>query len=803
MIKKLFRFLFKTHRKKTLFSGLLLLVAYYFSLPSELFKDPVSMVLEDRKGNLLGARIAADGQWRFPRKTKVPERFAQALTTFEDRRFYQHPGIDPVGIGRAIQQNFKNRRIVSGGSTLTMQTIRMSRGKQSRSVFQKIIEAILATRLELRHSKSEILSFYAANAPFGGNVVGLDAASWRYYGKQADQLTWAEAATLAVLPNSPALIHPGRNRDALHAKRNRLLQRLYEDNYLDAQSLELSLLEALPENPLPLPNLSPHLLETIRAGKVYKNQKQSAFVTTLQRDLQNQVNTILSRHHKRLVGNGIHNLAAVVLDVEKNEVLAYVGNISEAGMTHHSAVDVIPAPRSTGSILKPFLYAMAIDDGVISPNSLLPDVPTYMGGYRPENYNESFDGMVPAKRVLARSLNVPMVGLLHDYGLEKFHFGLQQLNLHSINQPPSHYGLTLILGGAEASLWEITNAYAGIARTLRHFQPNNGQYQKNDFTDAKWTVSNQEEKNKEDEKIILQKEFPVLSAAGCWQMVEAMRTVERPNSEGSWERFRSGKRIAWKTGTSFGFRDAWAVGMTPRYVVGVWAGNADGEGRPGLVGVNAAGPVLFDIFSLLNSPEWFLQPIDEMTPVALCAATGYRALADCPVDTTWLGSGRERLAGCQFHQRIHLDPTQQYRVNSNCMEPSEMVPASWLVFPPIEESYYKKNHPEYTPLPSLHPDCPAETRTASKTIQLIYPPRGATIFIPIGLDGQLSRTIFQATHRDPQTRIFWHLDDEFLGTTQDFHELALLPTPGKHTLTLVDSKGTRVVRDFEILEKSK
>jgi len=799
VIKKLFRFFFKTHRKKTFFLGVLLLVVYFFSLPSRLFDVPVSMVLEDRDGNLMGARIAADGQWRFPQRKRVPERFAQALITFEDRRFYKHPGIDPIGIARAIQQNFKNKRIVSGGSTLTMQTIRMSRGKQSRSVFQKIIEAILATRLELSYSKSDILSLYAANAPFGGNVVGLDAASWRYYGKQADQLTWAEAATLAVLPNRPPLIHPGRTRDALHAKRNRLLQRLFEDGHLNAQTLELSLLEILPENPLPLPNISPHLLETIRAGKRYKSQQQTGFTTTLQRDLQNQINTILNRHHQRLLGNGIHNLSAIVLDVEKNEVLAYVGNISKAGAAHQSAVDVIPAPRSTGSILKPFLYAMAIDDGLISPTSLLPDIPTYMGGYRPENYNETFDGLVPAKRVLARSLNVPMVRLLHDYGLEKFHFGLQQLNLHAINQPPSHYGLTLILGGAESSLWEITNAYAGVARTLRHFQPNNGQYQKQDFTEATWLATTPQEESNPN----LQKEFPTLSAAACWQMVEAMRTVERPNSEGSWERFQSGKRIAWKTGTSFGFRDAWAVGMTPRYVVGVWAGNADGEGRPGLVGVNAAGPVLFDIFSLLKSPEWFLKPIDEMAEVALCADTGYRALPDCPVDSTWLGPGRDKLAGCPYHQRIHLDPTGRFRVNSDCMEPSKMQPASWLVLPPIEETYYQKNHPEYRSLPPLHPDCPAETESASRMIQLIYPPRGAKIFIPVDLDGQLSRTIFRATHRNPGARIFWHLDNEFLGTTEDFHELALHPTPGKHILTLVDDKGARIVREFEILEETR
>ncbi len=796
MLKKTFHFFFKIHRKKTFFFGLLLLVAYLFCLPGQLFRTPLSMVLEDREGLLLGARIAADGQWRFPGTDQVPERFATALTTFEDRRFYQHPGIDPVGIARAIQQNFKNKKIVSGGSTLTMQTIRMSRNKKRRSVFQKIIEAILATRMELTYSKSEILSLYAANAPFGGNVVGLNAASWRYYGKQPDQLSWAEAATLAVLPNSPGLIHPGRNRAALRAKRNRLLERLVADGKIDAQTLELSLLEPLPEKPLPLPDLTPHLLEEIRQQNGPKNEGlYSRKKSAIDRELQKQVNDLLKRHQQHLSGNGIQNLAALVLDVEKNEILAYTGNVSDAGKNHQSAVNIIPAPRSTGSILKPFLYGFALDDGLIAPTTLLSDVPLYLNGYRPENYHQSYDGMVPAKRALARSLNVPMVRLLQDYGLEKFHFGLQQLNLSTIDQTPSHYGLTLILGGAESSLWEISNAYAGMARTLNHFQPNDGQYDPMDFQSAALELSSVPKTK----TVYLQKEAPVLSAAACWHTFEAMRSVERPNSEGEWERFGSGKKIAWKTGTSFGFRDAWAVGVTPRYVVGVWAGNADGEGRPGLVGVKAAGPVLFDIFALLKSPVWFSPPRDEMRETALCQQSGLGALRNCPVDTLWLGPGRERLESCRFHQQIYLDETEQYRVNSDCRSPREMYRANWFVLPPIEEFYYRNHHPAYRPLPPIHPDCPMGQHTNTAQIQLIYPPAGAKIMVPINLDGKLSNTIFRATHRDPSKKIFWHLNQTYLGSTEDFHELALNPPPGKHTLTLVDETGEQTERAFEII----
>lgn len=794
MFKKSFYFFFKTHRKKSFFLGLLLIVVYLFCLPSQLFRTPLSMVLEDREGNLLGARIATDGQWRFPATEGIPERFSTALTTFEDRRFYQHIGIDPVGIGRAIQQNLKHKKIVSGGSTLTMQTIRMSRNKKSRSIFQKIIEAIQATRMELTYSKKEILSLYSANAPFGGNVVGLNAASWRYYGKQPDQLSWAEAATLAVLPNSPGLIHPGRNRDALRAKRNRLLNRLVSDGKIDAHTLALSLLEDLPEKPLPLPNLTPHLLEEIRVQRIGKNQF-SHQQTTIDPSLQKQVNDLLKRHQESLSGNGIQNLAAMVLDVEKNEVLVYTGNVSGSGKDHQSAVNIIPAPRSTGSILKPFLYGFALDDGQIAPSTLLPDVPLFLNGYRPENYHQSYDGMVPAKKVLARSLNVPMVRLLQNYGLEKFHFGLKQLNLHSINQSPAHYGLTLILGGAESSLWEISNAYAGMARTLNHFQPNSGRYHPEDFQPANLFGS----KTAKNKTVHLQKEPPILSASACWHTFEAMRLVERPNTEGEWERFGSGKKIAWKTGTSYGFRDAWAIGVTPRYVVGVWAGNADGEGRPGLVGVKAAGPVLFDIFALLKSPTWFSPPLDEMQEIALCQESGLRALKDCPVDTLWLGPGGGRLESCQFHQLIHLDPAQKYRVNGACRSPHEMHAASWFILPPVEEFYYRNRHPSYHPLPPMHPDCPVENNATTKQVQLIYPPSGAKIMVPVDLNGQRSKTVFRATHRDPSKKIFWHLDQTYLGSTQDFHELALNPPIGKHTLTLIDESGEQTVRSFEIL----
>ena len=275
-----YRFLFQTHRKKTLVALGLFLLWYAFCLPRPLFDTPTSMVLEDQNGQLLGARIAQDGQWRFPAADSLPEKFVQALLEFEDRRFYRHWGIDPKSIARAIVQNVKNREVVSGGSTISMQVLRMARGRKRRTIPQKLIEMVMATRLELGYSKDKILQTYATNAPFGGNVVGLETASWRYFGKKPQLLSWAEAAMLAVLPNSPALIHPSRNRQALLDKRNRLLHRLLVHGNIDSLSYELAQEEELPDKPLPLPRLAPHLLDRAYSELIATQQLKVARVTT-------------------------------------------------------------------------------------------------------------------------------------------------------------------------------------------------------------------------------------------------------------------------------------------------------------------------------------------------------------------------------------------------------------------------------------------------------------------------------------------------------------------------------------------
>lgn len=789
-------------------TGVLLLV-YWFILPAKPFKDPVCTVIEDRNGNLLAAHISADGQWRFPEIDTVPEKFAAAIIQFEDKRFNWHWGFDVLAFARAAYLNIKHGAVVSGGSTLTMQVVRLWRRNTNRTVLEKIIEIIYATRLEFSYSKDEILALYASHAPFGGNVVGIDAASWRYFGCNPEKLSWAEAATLAVLPNSPALIHPGRNRNTLQKKRDALLKKLYDKQVIDEDTYLLAISENVPENPKPFPQHAPHLLTRFfNDNTQYKNgvkKYKSRQKTTLDINLQKQVNNIIQQNAKRYEKMYIHNAAAFVMEVETGDVQAYVGNVFDNDdQTNGRKVDIITAERSTGSVLKPFLYAAMLSSGEILPNALVPDIPTYIDGYSPKNFNKGFDGAVPAHRALARSLNVPAVKMLRQYGTKRFHHVLQKSGLTTIRQSPDYYGLSLILGGCEGTLWEMCGVYGSMARSLNNYTKYNGKYTTGDWFMPNYLLKDSKKYQKKDKKNLQLEDNSLFSAAAIWLTFRAMLDVERPEQEGSWWAFNSTEWIAWKTGTSFGFRDAWAIGLTPKHVVGVWVGNADGEGRPEIVGVRTAAPVLFDIFGILPSAgKWFEKPYDDMIKTRICHESGFIASEICPdADTTWIPKNGERFQTCPYHKIVHLDKTHNWRVHSNCEQPSEMIHKAWFVLPPTIEFFYKSRNPWYRELPPYRIDCAKSiAEKKSTTMEIIYPKPNIKIYIPIDFDEKPSSTVFEVAHRDPETIIFWHIDNEFIGQTQNFHNLAVNPDIGWHTLTLIDENGEQLTIDFEILGK--
>lgn len=788
----------RRHPGRSIAVVLLCLLAAWFLWPPVLFDASYSTVILDRDGDLLGASIARDEQWRFPPDTGVPAKFIQAITTFEDHWFFYHPGIDPVALVRAMWSNLRERRVVSGASTLTMQVIRLSRAGKPRTVFEKLVEMVYALRLECTHSKQEILQLYAAHAPFGGNVVGLEAAAWRYFGRGAEKLSWAETAMLAVLPNTPALIHPGRNRNRLLNKRNALLEQMRQRDILDSLSCRLAKQEPLPPRPHPIPMLAPHLLASIRRS-IAQNPSGNPTTrqrTTLRKDIQINATHIIERRHRHLARNDIHNAAAIILEVDTGHIVAYVGNVSGKG--HGNYVDIITAPRSTGSILKPMLYAGMLQSGDILPSMLVPDIPLRLGGFAPQNYSKSYQGAVPASMALARSMNVPAVRMLHTYGVDRFYTFLKKMGVTTLHRSANDYGLSLILGGAEGSLWDLTGIYAGMARQVNRYLSDEA-FDSPAFFPPVWHARDTgTDSNGKNARI----DAP-LDAGASWLTLQAMLEVVRPDVENAWRNFLSSHKIAWKTGTSQGFRDAWAIGVTPRYAVGVWVGNADGEGRPGLIGVQVAAPILFELFGLLDRGRWFACPEGDLVEIEVCAQSGYRAGPYCS-DTKQNAvpeAGRQT-PRCPYCMLVHCDASLTYRVHGDCERVSDIRPVQWFVLPTAMEWYYMKRHAGYHPLPPYRGDClESMDQTGASSLSLIYPDEDGRIYVPLELDGIQGRTVFQAAHRSPGVTIYWHLNETYLGATRDIHQMSLAPKPGRHTLSLVDQYGESLSRTFTILAK--
>lgn len=744
-----------------------LVTGYIFCLPRHLFHVPYSTVVTDRNEELLGARIASDGQWRFPPRNTTPEKIKECLITFEDKHFYHHWGVNPFAIGRAFYQNVKNKRIVSGGSTLTMQTIRLARN-ESRTFREKLIEMIWATRLEFRASKEEILSMYISHAPFGGNVVGLDAAAWRYFGHSADDLSWAESAMLAVLPNAPAMIHLSKGRKTLLDKRNRLLKQLLEKKTIDSSTYELAISEPLPDEPHALPQIAPYLV-----SRFYQERNGEYSRSTINKGIQTQVEDLAERWSNEFGRSDIRNLAILVIDIPSNQVVAYCGNVHFDRKQGGNQVDVIQAPRSMGSILKPFLYYAMLQEGSLLPDMLLPDVPVNINGFTPQNFSMQFEGAVPASEALARSLNIPAVTMLQRYGVPKFHSFLQQIGLKTINRSSSHYGLSLILGGAEATLWDVTNAYAMMGRSLLQLPQRSCSLL---LPTSRITESTDP-----------------FQPGAVWQTFDALKEVNRPE-EIDWKSIPSMQTIAWKTGTSYGFRDAWAVGVTPRYAVGVWVGNATGEGKPGLVGAQTAGPVLFDIFNLLPSSSWFTRPVGIFVEAEVCRKSGHLKGRFCDeTDTLLVLPAGLRTEACPYHHLVTLSADESQRIYENCANTEPTLRKSWFTLPPVWEWYYKQHHPEYKPLPPFKAGCGEDT---FQPMQFIYPPMNARIKLPKQLDGSKGFLTVELAHNNPNATVFWHLDETYQAQTQDFHKISLQPAAGKHSLTAVDGEGNTISTTF-------
>lgn len=751
-------------------SSFALLLAFYALLPGQFFTVPYSTVTYDCNGIVTGARVAADGQWRFPQADSLPPLYEKALLSFEDGYFYAHIGINPVSMFRALKANIKARKVIQGGSTITMQLVRMALQNQPRTYLQKLKEILLAIRVEMRYSKKEILLMYAAHAPFGGNIVGLEAASWRYFGRSPFALSDAEYALLAILPNAPGTVRPGKNSLVLRQKRNRLLDKLFREEVLSPLDYELAKQESIPEQTLPLPDLAPHLTEKFLISHTGQKCK-----TTIDISVQAQTGRILQRFHQQLAANGVHNLALIVAKTETGEVVAYHGN-TKAGAKHGEYVDIIQSSRSSGSILKPFLYGAMQQKGLLLPDEFVVDIPTFIAGFNPENYARSYEGLVPASEALARSLNVPAVRELRQFGVSAFKIELQRLGFSTVNRGADNYGLSLIIGGAEVTLWDACNAYLTLGKRV--------------------LAANQ--KIKPSRLHVLQSD--TLSSIADYDAGAAFITLsalKMHDDAFAGDATMKGyvHKISWKTGTSYGYRDAWAIGVTPKYTIGVWVGNADGEGRPGVVGAEAAAPIMFEIFDALNETgEPFLPPYNHLKEVYVCATSGLLATRFCTEQKQqWVAYGVENAKTCHYHEAKMLTPDGRYSVEKSCAKPDDLR-VNWFNIPPACAYYYVQKHPNYAPLPPLAPYCSGNDE--QNPMQLIYPSNFQKLVRTKQLDGSKGVVVFKLAHNHPEKKVYWHANGIFLGETTGVHDLPVMLQKGAYVLHVVDEDGNELRQNF-------
>lgn len=748
---------------------LLGLVLYILYLSTTIaFEDRFAYVLY-ADGEIINAQVSDDQQWRIKCTEALPEKLAICLTLFEDQYFYYHPGINPVSIIHAVKDNIKAGRIVRGGSTLTMQLARIHEGNQKRTYWQKCKELLLAFALEIKYSKNEILMLYAQYAPYGGNTIGYCAAAHRYYSKDASLLSWSEAATLSVLPNAPSKIYPGKGQEVLVNKRNALLKKLLAQSLIDSISYRLSILENLPSQSSTFPSLAPHLLQECK--KMERNA--FSYVTTLDRSLQTNVNRITQNYRDRYaLENDINNIAAIVLRND-GTIAAYVANTACPDNCSND-VDILTALRSPGSTLKPFLYAASLESGMIGPQSLLEDIPIFYNGYSPVNFDKKYRGVVHAESALTQSLNIPAVQLLQQYGVAPFYEDLRELQFSSLDKLPDHYGLSLILGGGEVTGLELAAGYMNLVRSAK--------------SQEGVVPSYIHSVNKE------YYDFP-FTPATSFTILEMLKGVHRPDSQDGWKYFSGSQDISWKTGTSFGFRDAWSVGSTSEYTVLVWVGNADGEGKPGLMGVKKAAPILFDIFELLPRASKLQRPISGFVSKEICVQSGYVATAICKQKTdVWLPYTNNSLATCKYHRHVTLDQTEQFRVFHNCA--SEVVSTTAFVLPLTIDNYYKKFTGKSYRLPPYLPGC----TEMSDQIEIMYPSDQSELLLPIDIDQRQQSLVGKAVVGDAVDSLYWFVDYKLISVTSGSHKLPLDLSPGKHTLTIVTPSGKEKSNVFTILE---
>lgn len=732
-----------------------------FPFPESALHRPAARLVLDRDGRPLRAFLAPDGQWRFPLALEeVAPVMRKALLLSEDRWFFYHPGVNPLATLRAAKDNLLSGRIVSGGSTLAMQVARLAEPRP-RTFRSKLIEAFRALQLRWHHSPEKILEHWLNMAPFGGNIVGVGAASRLYFNKSPDRLSLGEAALLTALPRAPNAYDPVRNPDAARTVRQRVLQRLAD--HFTRQELSQADQEPLPRQLTPLPMRAPHFaleaLVRIPGPRLH---------TSLDQHVQQMAEEAVRARIPELRRQGLESAAVVVLDTATREVRAMVGSPSFFDDKHAGQINGTLIRRSPGSTLKPFLYAQAMDKGLLFPQALMLDIPTDFSGYAPENYDGGFRGAVSAEYALAHSLNVPAVRLLARVGLDDFLELLHHGGLSGLNQAASHYGLPLVLGGGEVTLLNLVNLYATMAQGGEH-HPVRFSSQDQDAPPG----------------------LRLFSKEACYLVTRILARVERPDMPQSWALTSAAPEVAWKTGTSFGHRDAWAVGYSGRYTIGVWVGNLDGQATKGISGARHAGPLLFDLFRQIEDQAATLPDFGELelAEVELCAQSRKLPHAGCEERiTATILPGRTELEQDDWSVRIFVEKSSGLRLAGDCLAGRDYRVQTILQYPPALAAWRSSVGLPVSHLPEMHPDCALRPETGG--LRIISPDPATPYRVRTDAPPQYQQISLAADAPPDAGELYWFLNGRLLGRTAPGIPFFLPPpVPGRYKIAVQDEQG--------------
>ncbi|MGH2421613.1 peptidoglycan glycosyltransferase PbpC [Pseudomonas canadensis] len=748
--------------------------------PLPLPKDDLARVVLAEDGTPLWRFADANGVWRYPVQTsEVSPYYLDALLTYEDRWFYQHPGVNPLALARATWQNLTGTRVVSGGSTLSMQVARLL-DPHSRTFHGKLRQLWRTAQLEWHLSKAEILNLYLNRAPFGGTLQGVAAASWAYLGKSPAQLTYAEAALLAVLPQAPSRLRPDRHPQRAQEARDKVLRRLAEFQVWPQSAVD----EALEEPLLLAPRLEPSLAPLL-ARRLNRPDSPPLIRTTLDATLQRRLEDLLLGWRARLPE---HTSAAIlVVEEESMAVRAYLGSVDINDTKRFGHVDMISALRSPGSTLKPFLYGMALDDGLIHSESLLQDVPRRYGDYRPGNFSMGFTGAVPASTALSSSLNLPAVQLLEAYGPKRFaaemRIGGVPLALPALAEP----NLALILGGAGSRLEDLVSGYSAFARDGRsatiRLQP--------------------------DDTL---RERPLLSPGSAWIVRRILSGQARPDRDPRAELVQR-PVLAWKTGTSYGFRDAWAIGVGPRYLIGVWIGRPDGTPVPGQFGLASAAPLMLQVHDVLtnrDSQRGISAPVKPVPAnvgvAAICWPLGQ------PMSRSDPNCRRQRFAwtldnttpptlqaldqplGVGLMESVWVN-AKGLRVDAHCPGAE---PKNIALWPAPLEPWLPRAERREARIPVADPDCPPPALAASSPLSIVGVREGDQLRLPAASQQALRLKI---SALGGSGRRWWFLNGAPLGDSanQDFIN-ASFERLGRYQLSVLDEAGQTARLEFSVVD---